>query len=241
MVVTTSLGANTYVYLSGAGFSGSPSLQYVLAASRLTVNAGDDDASTGVINSVTSSVNGLLGDELGSMYFQKADQIEPVTFQVLASFAPTGTVTLGWFNGATATAPTNNAVLSMASGQQSTFNPVTMGSTSFEPHDLAFGLYAQFAGSNTVYSRDSLNTFDAASGHYVRAYQYKDANGTVIPNQLVVAFASQATNKAYTDLVVVLRNVVPASALKIRTMTFLETPTATFDRDTATQSSPDSR
>eukprot|EP01119_Soliformovum_irregulare_P001695 TRINITY_DN1143_c0_g1_i1.p1 TRINITY_DN1143_c0_g1~~TRINITY_DN1143_c0_g1_i1.p1 ORF type:complete len:1033 (-),score=332.80 TRINITY_DN1143_c0_g1_i1:106-3204(-) len=228
MILTTSLGAKTFVYLSGvaaAGLGGvqEPSLQYILAANRIPVNVGDNDPSNNVIADTPAGQNTpLLGDEIKAQYFEKVNRNEDVSFEVLAVYGPTGNdpvVTLGYYSPIGSASSAQTAVVSVSNAPTNngqTCNPVVDGTPSFEPHDATFGIYSiwPYFQNRVVYSEDALNTWDNGD-HHLRVYQYKTESGVVLNDTLILAFEEDSTNKDFNDIVVVARNIRPGSTMKI--------------------------
>ena len=96
-----------------------------------------------------------------------------------------------------------------------TINPQTTGAASFDPGTGRWGVPATFPRyATTVYQEDALNGFPGDdTPHHVRIYPYKDANGDVIPNAYIAAFSEAMSTKDYNDLVVIIRNVQPATGV----------------------------
>ena len=199
-----------------------PSLQYILNIFQIPVNDGDPTPDTSDL-----PTNYPIGDEVLVPRFQKAGT-GPVTVQALAVYAGVGGQTgstgpatgnvgqFGWYVSGKPTAPNppRNTVFTIPGASAQTLNPTVNGSTSFDPGPNNFGLYTTwdyFNGRNT-YSEDSLNTFtETLPPHHMRAYVMKNPDGSVVPNAYVVAFEDSAHTSDCNDLVLIVRNVQPAT------------------------------
>jgi hypothetical protein len=122
---------------SGLGGSNEPSLQSILTLLEIPVNVGDDDASTGVINSSTTLQKApLLGEEISLPKFQKADTGN-VTITPLAIFGPTDSSIIfgvGWYkSGNTATKSELFTISNNPISNGQTVNVNYKGSLSFKP------------------------------------------------------------------------------------------------------------
>ncbi len=96
-------------------------------------------------------------------------------------------------------------------------NPTTSanGDVTFDPGAEAFGFYSywptnRFFGERTVYTENKLNTFPSAIPRHVRTYPLVNADGATEPNAYVLATEEFTKGFDYNDVVVVVRNVVPA-------------------------------
>ena len=191
--------------VKGTGGSNEPSLQWILDALAIDVDAGDPDPSD---NGMPTS--DLLGDEVEAQRFAKAGS-GLVTVETLAVFGPDASnpvTTFGWYEAGDANSVTNlfDVTNSPKSNAQRLLPPVD-GITSFDPGGKDFGVVSSwpFFGNRKVYSEDALNTFSGAIPHHVRVYPLpgeKDA--------YVVATEEHISGFDYQDVVVILRNVKPA-------------------------------
>jgi hypothetical protein len=214
-------GHVTQVALRGlgtAGFDGAdePSLQRVLDAHGLAVNAGDDDPATNVIHSSTIQQKAaLLGDEISVQSFVKAGS-GPVTLQPLSVFGPTTTdpiVRFGWYastQAATAqpvfTVTNKNEAGAVEKRKGQTVNVQYTGTPVFDPANARFGFYSEwpFFSGRRLYSEDDLNTFAGAVPHHVRVYAVPGE-----ANAYIIAFEEHVSGFDYQDVVVIARNVKP--------------------------------
>jgi hypothetical protein len=165
-------------------------------------------------------------DEVSVPYFRAADPSTPVTLTDLAHYSSPSTAAYhatGWFAKGAAL-PTDGscntschrAWIFPADPSSTTYNqnqklmPTTVGSTTLTPSG-AFGLYA---GDNkdVVFSWDGLN--DPTAQHDMRVYPAYGPGHVRIPNAYLVAVdtgrVSESKNADYQDLVMIIRNVVPA-------------------------------
>jgi hypothetical protein len=166
-------------------------------------------------------------DEVTAHYFRAADASQPVSLTDLAHYSSASTVpyhATGWFAKG-ASLPTDGScnaschtLWSFAADPSSTtYNqnqklmPTVVGGTTFTPGTV-FGLQA---GDNkdVVFSDDALNA-PAPAPHDMRVYPAYGPGRALIPNTYLVAVdtgrASESKNSDFQDLVMVLRNVVPA-------------------------------
>lgn len=193
-----------------------PSLQSIFNLLEIPVGVGDDNAATLEINSApTLRASQPLGEELPIPLFKKAGN-GPVTIEPLAAFGPTNVnpmVGFGWYSGGRR----NNRRELFTVGAQpaataKTVNVIPAGLTAFDPADTVFGVFARWPNfqNRLMYSEDSLNTFTGALPHHVRVYPYRK-NGRQEANTYIVAFEDHISGFDYQDLVLVLRNVAPAT------------------------------
>jgi phage baseplate assembly protein gpV len=210
------------VVLSGLGTKGlggtnEPSLQQVLDVHGVSVNAGDNDKTTSIINSLTPKAT-LLGGELHIQQFVRSND-GPVTVEVLGVFGPQstgGTVTgFGWYPSGSTT--TKNALFTVPNAGYQTVNVPVTGSRSFDPGSAVFGFYSQwpFFNNRVVYQEDRLNTFTGNIPHHLRVYPLKTATGTTVPDAYVLAHEEDVAGFDYQDIVMIIRNVKPAPATTV--------------------------
>jgi N-acetylneuraminic acid mutarotase len=223
--------ANATVALRGLGFTATgasePSLQRIMNTFEIPLTIGDDNESTGVIHSnTTTAVSPLLGEELPIQSFKKAGA-GLVTIEPIAVFGPDSTtvVEVGWYNTGNTTAL--NPVFSVARTpvpNYATLNPAYTGANNFDPGSADFSFYTKwpFFTNRVVYGENALNTWETTSTnakHRIRVYPLKDANGFV-PNAYIVASedtlaSAGAVGLDYQDAVFIVRNVKPAEGGEI--------------------------
>ena len=165
-------------------------------------------------------------DEVSAPHFTKAGA-GPVTMAVVARFSPYGALPFGWYPASSST--TRNVVGTMAmitdpqtnNKARMVFPPLAANSsTTFDPGASPFGLWVysdqitqkyesggKAANGDYDFSADALNT--PANAHRFKTYPLKDAAGTRIAAQYLVA-VEEAGNGDYQDYVFVLGNVAPA-------------------------------
>ena len=164
-------------------------------------------------------------DEVSAPHFVKAAS-GPVTITVVARFSPYGVLPYGWYP---ASGSTRNMVGTMAmttdpqtnNKSRMVFPPVAANSsTTFDPGTAPFGLWVysdqatqmyetggRAANGDYDFSADARNT--PANVHRFKTYPLKDAAGTLLAAQYLVA-VEEAGNGDYQDFVFVLGNVAPA-------------------------------
>jgi len=209
---------------TGTGGSKEPSLQAIMNLFQLGLNSGDANTNTTNLDlPAGKTFNDLLGDEVGGM--QRLVRVQPtaVTIEPLAAFGVAGnlfTNKFGYYAPGTAEARTELFTIGNTESQSVDLHPT--GATSFDlGNGVAFSLYAQFSNFTnsdgtlrTVYSEDALNTWDtnANSQHKVRFYQYKNPDGSIVPDAYVFAFEEYNVANSYDqqDLVGIIRNVQAA-------------------------------
>lgn len=207
--------AREIVDLYGFAYQGEPSLallaEYWYGAGMLDV--GDDDLATTLIHSDSATqVAPLLGEEVTAQVFAPADSTLPVTVEWRAlhgvgSVVDTAVV-LAWHDW---DAPSQAEAVGWVSGPQSGVDLTAAGASSFTPGSDPFALRSRWLGigNRSVSSIDSLNAFAAAgSMHHVRSYPVPGESDAYL-------MAVQARTQAYEyqDLVLVLRNVAPATVV----------------------------
>ena len=228
--------------VKGQGGANEPSLQWILDTYGLKIDTGDlDPSTTGLTDTPT---NGPVGDEVAGQTFTKASASAPVTAEVLATFAVENNPVLEFGYYAAGQAAARTPVFDIQ--QTPTLNaqrlgPVVSGSTgatvsgdtvTFDPGMGSFGLYSfwptnRFFTQRYVYTEDTLNTFPNAVPHNVRTYPLVNPDGTTEPNAYVVATDEfGAAPNDYNDVVVILRNVVPAGTLTGPVINVPNTPPA---------------
>ncbi len=192
--------------VKGTGGSNEPSLQWILDALEIDIDAGDPDPSNNLM-----PTSDLLGDEVKAQRFAKAGS-GPVTVETLAVFGPDSSnpvTTFGWYEAGDADSITElfDVTNSPKSNAQRLLPPVD-GSTSFDPGSKEFGIVSSwpFFNGRKVYSEDALNTFSGAIPHHVRVYPLPGEN-----NAYLVATEEHISGFDYQDVVVIVRNVKPVA------------------------------
>jgi hypothetical protein len=162
-------------------------------------------------------------DEVAAPLFVKAGT-GPVTLTIAARFSPVGALPYGWYPSTSVATLNMVGTLSMITDAQTSdkarmvYPPLQAGSaTTFDPGSASFGLWIYSdqktekykEGGNTIngdydYTQDGPNA--PAGVHRVKSYPLKDAAGTAIPHQFLVAI-EEAGNGDYQDYVFVLGNV----------------------------------
>ncbi|WP_171036587.1 malectin domain-containing carbohydrate-binding protein [Dyadobacter sediminis] len=220
------------VILKGLGTSGlsgtnEPSLQMVLDAHDIKVNVGDDNKSTNVIHSNTTTAKApLLGEEVPVQAFLRASD-GPVIIEPLSVFGPqgpSGTVTgFGWYSSGDGNAKTE--LFTVANSNYQTIDVQINGASSFDPGINSFGFYSRwpYFANRHLYSEDALNTFTGALPHHVRVYPLKDAAGQTVEHAYVIAFEETTSGLDYQDIVVIARNIKPYEA-SVKELTLSESP-----------------
>ena len=215
LVVMGSNAGAVSVPLNGLGRAGTesprqPSLQQILDVHGLAVDAGDADPRTTALEPRTGNLTDAQGEEVGVTTFQRAGD-GPVTLEALAVFAGETVepvAGMGWYAPQDPTGVTELfTVRHMNTGNGQTINPILTGVNEFDPGDRAFGFYTRWpvASDRTVYSQPELNLFDPTVPNRLRVYPHPDEDYAYI-----LAFEGDEDLYAYQDLVVVVRNVVPA-------------------------------
>lgn len=164
------------------------------------------------------------GEEVYSDQWALADPTLPVSVVQLAAFhnqfdATTGiepTPTFAWYT-LSGTTRTVHSLFKDAAGNSQSFFPLLKGSTtasakgSFSPGPTSFGL-----DLDGEFSQNSLNTTDISlgrTGHAVRFYPVRDAQGNLVPNTWIVTMDYQDgsfDNSDFQDLVYIVSNIHPA-------------------------------
>ena len=197
----------------GTGGSNEPSLQRVVDTYGLPINVGDQNPATTVLNLASGKTyNDLVGDEVAVQQFQRAGNGN-VTVEVLGVFGPEATdpiVNFGWYeSGKPTTTTALFAVRNTPAGNGQTITPKVDGTLAFNPGPAAFGFYSRwpYFNNRVVYSEDELNTFTGALPHHLRVYKVPGEE-----NAYLVATEEHINTPDYQDIVVIVRNVVPAGA-----------------------------
>ncbi len=207
--------------VEGQGGTNEPSLQWILDTYGLGISTGDDDPSTTGITDAKTVSNGPLGDEVSGQTFTKAVQGQPITAEVLAAFGVENDPVLDFGYYAAGRSDVNTALFNiqqtptlnaqrLAPEVNATGGTVNGNTVTFDPGAGSFGLYSfwptnRFFSERTVYTEDALNTFPKAIPHQVRTYPLPGE-----ANAYVVATEEFSSGFDYNDIVVILRNVVPA-------------------------------
>lgn len=203
-----------------------PSVQWIFDTFGFGVQTGDTDPATSAI--VEETTNDLVGDEVLAQTFTRADPAQPVTAQVLATFAVPDVEPVFEFGfyGASAAEPALQQLLSLPIGPglngqrlepaiSPTAATVAEGVVSFEPPAEPFGFYSdwpttRFFEQRTVFTEDARNVFPNAIPHHVRVFPLKERDGTVAENAYILVTDESQRLDDYNDAVVLVRNVRPA-------------------------------
>ncbi len=207
--------------VKGQGGNNEPSLQWILDTYGLAIDAGDENPSTTGIVDDNTVTNGPLGDEVAGKTFTKASPNAPVTVEVLAAFGVENdpVTEFGYYTAGQPSAQTSlfNIAQTPALNAQrlapevtATGGTVSGDTVTFDPGTGSFGLYSfwptnRFFQQRTIYTEDDLNTFPKAIPHNVRVYPVPGE-----ANAYVVATEEFGAGFDYNDVVVIVRNVVPA-------------------------------
>ena len=210
--------------VAGQGGNNEPSLQWIFDAYGLPIDTGDNDPSSIAITPDASEINDLLGDEVAAQTFQKASAAAQVSVEVLAAFGVENDPVLefGYYAAGNPNARTNLFDVPGEPGlNEQRLGPDITGASggylAFNPGTAPFGFYSfwpsnQFFQQRFVYSENRLNTFPSALPHHVRAYELKNADGSVQPNAYVLATEEFTQGFDYNDVVVIVRNVTPVAS-----------------------------
>ena len=222
----TLIGSNaspTSIPLSGLGIQGTeaamqPSLQQIFDVYGLSLNAGDQDPLTSTMDISGGTYDQLLGDEVDIQEFQRASD-GPITLEVLSVFESetvNPVLALGWY---ASSAPISlNEVLTVrndVNGNGQTINPRATGPEDFDPGRSTFGFYTRWPVSSDriVYGEHELNAFDPAVSRHLRIYPFPGEE-----NAYLLAFEQSTTGYEYQDIVVLARNLEPASSTAVVVM-----------------------
>ncbi len=200
----------------GEGGANEPSLQYIFDTHRLPINVGDQDPSTNRVDRVSGTTyNSVLGDEVRVPLFERVGE-EVVTVEVLAVFGPEAAdpiVEFGYYPAGSPAATTE--IFSVGNGADrngQTLTPTIDGKLIFDPGAGSFGFYSKwpFFDGRQINSEDPLNTFTDAIPHHVRVYELPGEE-----NAYVIATEEHTSGFDYQDVVVIARNVRPASSTQV--------------------------
>ncbi len=200
----------------GTGGQNEASLQRILDLYQIPVNVGDaNKANTNLFSNTEPLVS--PNDEVVMPRLVKAGPGN-VTIEPLATMAGgSPAVRFGYYDAGTPSK--NTELLTVAAADAQSVHPTLLGTTSFDPGSLGFGLYVTFPiFGNTAYSEDVLNTKEntVANRRKMRFYALKNQDGTVVPNAYVFTSEDYVndTNGAYdtNDFMGIIRNVQPAAA-----------------------------
>jgi glucose/arabinose dehydrogenase len=204
---------------AGEGGLNEPSLQRILDLYQIPDTVGDSNPDDTLFDVPPKTPN----DEVTIQSLVKADDTQDVSIEPLGVFANATNPALifGYYE---AGSPQNATDLfRVANTDAQSVNPLFNGSTVFDPGTGAFGLYSIWPtftnkttdlGTRTVYSEDSLNTWEpiAANRRKVRFYPLKNSDGSVVPNAYVFAFEEFTQAYDQNDVVGIIRNVKAAPA-----------------------------
>jgi len=196
---------------AGEGGNLEPSLQRVmdLFFGSGVYNVGDSNPN----DTAFTTPPGAGNDEVLLQRLQKAGS-GSVTVELLANFANSVSPSsrFGWYDPGTVAA--FNKLFDVGVADAQSVNPVAQGTTTFDPGNANFGLYAQFPAftDRAVYSEDSLNRWEpnASNRRKVRFYPLKNADGSVVPNAYVFTFEEFQLAYDQNDVIGIIRNVKAA-------------------------------
>ncbi|ADI15981.1 choice-of-anchor D domain-containing protein [Truepera radiovictrix] len=211
----------------GQGGNQEPSLQWILDTYGFDIDTGD--ATPGDTFLVTEPNNDLLGDEVSLQRMVRANPAEPVTIEVLAAFGVPNDPVLEFGVYEAGRVGTREALFTVP--QAPALNAQRLapdiesdlvdasGLIRFDPSSEPFGFYSfwptnRFFNQRYVYTEDRLNTFQGAVPRQVRAYPLVE-NGETVENAFVLATEEFSQGFDYNDVVVLVRNVAPASTADI--------------------------
>jgi hypothetical protein len=164
-------------------------------------------------SNTSGSVPTYYGEEVVSPYWQEADPSQKVTVQQIASYHTEGNTakTSYYFQGSSGSLTT---LFTTASDDGQTLFPLENGSSSLAIN--SFSTTGTF-GFNVdgLFTQDSLNVNSSSGqggGHHFRFYPIRNANGTLVPNDYIMAFdyATSAENYDFQDTMYVVTNIRPA-------------------------------
>lgn len=154
----------------------------------------------------------LQGEELAPAMFKKANngQMEMIP---VARYSPDFLLNFGYYtNHDDAPEITEVGVLDTAGAypeHQILFPGLSVGSTTFDPGEEAFGFYAT-SPSHTIYSEDMWNIkyHNDHAAHAMRIYPVRDRDGNLIADSYLICM-EEAANGDYNDYVFLLTNAKP--------------------------------
>jgi hypothetical protein len=182
----------------GTSVADEPSLQQVLEALGYDVDVGSKALKLPAEPSP-------LGDEIKAPLFARA-KTGSVGYYLIARYTGSEASSFGYYL-VENKKPVAKPIGGVAKGHNQTLNPELDGEsqTSFDPGDLAFGLYLK-AGKRTYYSEDKLNS---AARHLARAFPLRSRGRTPVQDAYVVAFDEDGDGD-FQDHVFMLWNAKPA-------------------------------
>jgi hypothetical protein len=154
----------------------------------------------------------LQGEELKPTLFTKAGEGN-VEMIPVARYSPDFPVNFGYYTPSKNGPVQHQAGILSVAGQypehQTLFPGLSVGQSSFDPGDDAFGFYA-ISPTHTVYSEDIWNIlfYRAHASHAMRIYPVHDKNGVNMKNTYLVCM-EEASNGDYNDYVFLVKNVKP--------------------------------
>jgi hypothetical protein len=219
------------VYLGGLSVEGQegtlePSLQWIFDTYGFPVQTGDEDPTDSAL--VGEVTNSPVGDEVVAQTFRRADPAQPVTVEVIATFAVPDVEPVfefGYYRAGTAE-PSLQRLLSIPvaptlNGQRlepeivPAVSEVREGVVGFDPPEGVFGFYSfwpttRFFDQRTVFTEDARNVFENATPHHVRTYPLLGRDGERVENAYILATDESNRLNDYNDAVLIVRNVEPA-------------------------------
>lgn len=224
-------GSVREVYLGGLSVEGQegtlePSLQWIFDTYGFPVQTGDEDPTDSAL--VDEVTNSPVGDEVVAQTFRRADPTQPVTVEVIATFAVPDVEPVfefGYYEAGPAE-PSLQRLLSIPiaptlNGQRlepeivPAVPEVREGVVGFDSPEGAFGFYSfwpttRFFDQRTVFTEDARNVFENAIPHHVRAYPLLGRDGERVENAYILATDESNRLNDYNDAVLIVRNVEPA-------------------------------
>lgn len=203
---------------TGTGNQNEPSLQAIINSFGYTTNVGDPDVDTTPIGNgpnVGDYPGPITGEEVSMQTFVAANPAQPVTFQVIASYAVNGNppVIFGYHTPGSVAAANRTELFRTLQNQDQTLNPGITGTLQFNPGTTPFALYSQYPpapwNGRISSTQDTLNTWDAARPHKARVFPLRGSNGLVVPNAYIIGYEEYTQGWDYNDIVVIVRNVMP--------------------------------
>ncbi len=203
---------------AGQGGTNEPSLQRIMDLYQIPIKVGDPTPDTADLPYPLATPN----DQVDLQRMVKAGSGD-VTIEPLAVFGVGSSTSDGVDFGYYSSGNKDDKVqlLSVRGGGDlsQTVNPIVNGVSSFDPGLADFSLYMLFPamyptvvstpGGTAAYGEDAFNTYDTTTQRKIRAYTFKNPDGTVVPNTYVIA--GEDLNAAYDtqDFIAIIRNVIP--------------------------------
>jgi hypothetical protein len=197
--------------LSANGLEGTnePTLNNIVKTLGYNINVGGTELHL-------STEPTLIGEEINSSLFVKSGSGN-VELIPVARYSPLEPLPFGFYTNQGKNISFNEVgILSGEAPQHQTLLPaIASGHTTFDPGQNKFGLFGKHSNSTQIiHTEDALNPGNGPINlrHLVRVYPLKDRQGTLVPNNYLIAF-EEAYNGDYQDYVFVIKNVKPATNL----------------------------